>query len=109
MSPEQRGAADLKRRLTLFHNLLFAENAAYGLRRLGALRQPVLRPFRVDFDLRGIRYRVVLPEYFEESPVACSPLVDHHNPVKGTFLRPDTGQTHSYQTVCLLTYRETCR
>jgi hypothetical protein len=61
-----------------------------------------LRPFWVDFDLRGVRYRVVLPDDFEESPVARPPLIDNHDPVKGTFLRPDTGQTHSYQTVASL-------
>ena len=75
---------------------------AYGLRRLGALRQPVLCPFRVDFDLRGISNRVVLPENLQESPIARPPLLDNHDPVKGTFLRPYSGQTHSDQTVASL-------
>src|SRR4030095_10950684 len=90
-------------RITLFHNLLLSENAPYGFRRLSALRQPVLRPLRVDFDLRRIRNGIVLPENFKESSIASAPLLDNNDPVIRTFLRPDTGQTHSYQTVCLLT------
>src|SRR5678816_773919 len=87
---------------TLFHNLLLTENAAYGFRRFSTLRQPVLRPLRVDFDLRRICNGVVLTENFKEPTIARASLLDNNDPVIRTFLRPDTGQTHGYQTVCLL-------
>jgi hypothetical protein len=74
--------------LTLFHNLLLAENAAYGFRRLSALRQPILRPLGVDFDLRGIGNGVVLANNFQETAIARTSLFDNNDPVIRTFFRP---------------------
>ena len=91
------------------HDLLFTKNTANGFRGFRSFGKPILRPFRVDFDERGVRNGVVLSNNFQESSVARLALLDDHDPVIGTLFRPDTGQTHCYQTVSLLTNRKTLR
>lgn len=72
-----------------FYKFFFAKDAAYRLRRLGALREPVLRPLCVDLHLNGIGNGVVLPDHFQKPAVLRTAFVDHHNPVMRAFFRPD--------------------
>src|SRR5262245_41406878 len=90
-------------------NLLFAENTAYGLRGLGALRKPIARPLRIDLDLDRVANRAILPQNLEKTAIPRPSFIDNHNPIKRAFLGPDTGKTHCYQTVSLLSFNKTLR
>ena len=85
-----------------FNDLLFPENAGDGLGSFSPLRQPVQRPLPINVDLGWIDNRVILSDYFEKPAISGSALLDHYDPIIGTLLGPDTGQSNCYQTVSLL-------
>jgi hypothetical protein len=84
------------------YNLLLPENAGHGLGRFSPFRQPVECPFPIDVDLCGIDDGIILSEDFEKPAISGSALLDYDNPVIGTFLGPNTGQSNCYQMVSLL-------
>ena len=88
--------------LSLLYKFFFPKNAANRLRRFCALREPILRALRINLDLSGTGYRIVLSENLQETPIPRTAFVDHHDPVIGPFFRPDPGKSHSYQIDSLL-------
>src|SRR4029450_2358614 len=98
----ESAAEDRERAFTLLYKFFFPKNAPNRSRRSGPLREPILRSLGVDFHLYGVRDRIVLADYFQETTITRSTFIDHNNPVIGPLLRPDPGQTHCYQTVNLL-------
>src|ERR1700750_2436602 len=71
------------------------QQGGHGLRRLGAVLEPVARALLVDVDRRGLRLRVVLADRLDRAPVARRAFVGDDDAPDRILLRTHASKSDS--------------